>query len=165
MISIDGRGIYILILKNTCEEWVKPGSLPYTLFQQGIYAYVGSAKGPGGLARRINRHLKRHKKIKWHIDYLTCKDTWIPIAVIYSECFSCCEEALVQQLEKSGLWTHMVKGFGSSDTDAFSHFLKFKYNDITRAVKIAEKAFLGIGLKPQKIIFRKEDKKSLGGDL
>lgn len=37
----------------------------------GFYLYCGSARGPGGLAARIARHMRRAKKIRWHIDRLT----------------------------------------------------------------------------------------------
>ena len=36
----------------------------------GIYVYVGSALGPGGLAARVDRHALPEKVLHWHIDYL-----------------------------------------------------------------------------------------------
>lgn len=36
----------------------------------GYYAYVGSARGPGGLASRLLRHVCRRGKPFWHIDFL-----------------------------------------------------------------------------------------------
>jgi Uri superfamily endonuclease len=38
--------------------------------QPGFYVYVGSAHGPGGLERRLDRHVRDTKKLKWHIDFL-----------------------------------------------------------------------------------------------
>ena len=37
----------------------------------GLYVYVGSAFGPGGLGARLRRHFRRGKSLRWHIDYLT----------------------------------------------------------------------------------------------
>ncbi|MGB9617311.1 MAG: DUF123 domain-containing protein, partial [Desulfomonilaceae bacterium] len=41
------------------------------LFTPGYYVYLGSAKQYGGIESRVNRHLKKNKKLRWHIDYLT----------------------------------------------------------------------------------------------
>ena len=37
----------------------------------GFYLYCGSAKGPGGLAARLARHMRHGKAIRWHVDVLT----------------------------------------------------------------------------------------------
>ena len=37
----------------------------------GVYAYVGSARGSGGLRARCRRHLRRQKIQRWHIDWLS----------------------------------------------------------------------------------------------
>jgi len=39
--------------------------------EPGRYAYCGSARGPGGLAARLNRHLRAAKPVHWHVDHLT----------------------------------------------------------------------------------------------
>ena len=44
------------------------GVLGPVAFPKGFYAYCGSAMV--GLAARINRHLRRKKKVRWHVDYL-----------------------------------------------------------------------------------------------
>ncbi len=39
--------------------------------EPGVYAYVGSAFGPGGLAARLRRHLcGERRRLWWHIDWL-----------------------------------------------------------------------------------------------
>jgi Uri superfamily endonuclease len=40
-------------------------------FEAGLYAYIGSAHGPGGLRGRVMRHLRHDKAPHWHIDRLT----------------------------------------------------------------------------------------------
>jgi len=46
------------------------GRLGEVVLKEGIYLYVGSAQGPGGLHGRILRHLKKGNVQKWHVDYL-----------------------------------------------------------------------------------------------
>ncbi|MBK1669368.1 hypothetical protein CKO28_15120 [Rhodovibrio sodomensis] len=37
----------------------------------GVYLYVGSANGPGGLRARVARHLRADKRPRWHVDQVT----------------------------------------------------------------------------------------------
>ncbi len=45
--------------------------MPGTLLEPGIYLYLGSANGPGGLRARVARHLRADKRPRWHVDQLT----------------------------------------------------------------------------------------------
>lgn len=76
----------------------------------GIYVYAGSANGPGGIAARVARHMRRAKKPHWHVDALTLTASNITARAFPngSEC------ALVERLIAAG---HEVAlpGFGSSD--------------------------------------------------
>lgn len=36
----------------------------------GVYVYVGSAQGPGGVAARLGRHVRGAGRPRWHIDAL-----------------------------------------------------------------------------------------------
>ena len=60
---------------------IQIGRLGRFYFFPGTYIYVGSAWGPGGLAARIGRHLKKEKQRRWHIDYLRqyllMKEIWV----------------------------------------------------------------------------------------
>jgi Uri superfamily endonuclease len=74
----------------------------------GCYLYCGSAKGPGGLRARIERHMRRGKPVRWHIDNLTEAGRVLGVWTIVGghEC----------QLAAS--LTHLpipIDGFGSSD--------------------------------------------------
>jgi Uri superfamily endonuclease len=63
-------GAYVLFIEVAVPLEITVGRLgPYAL-SPGIYAYVGSAYGPGGLRARLARHLRTEKKLRWHIDYL-----------------------------------------------------------------------------------------------
>jgi Uri superfamily endonuclease len=46
------------------------GRLGTFRFPAGLYAYAGSARGPGGLAGRLRHHGAVAAKPHWHIDYL-----------------------------------------------------------------------------------------------
>jgi hypothetical protein len=63
-------GTYALLLEATTIQDVQIGKLGVLHMLPGIYVYVGSALGPGGLAARIERHARQEKTLRWHIDYL-----------------------------------------------------------------------------------------------
>ena len=66
----DQPGTYVLILRVFRPASVRVGRLGRFHFPAGWYAYVGSARGPGGLAARISRHLRSPKPSRWHVDHL-----------------------------------------------------------------------------------------------
>lgn len=65
-------GLYVLLCELDDTFTLDIGRLGRFSFAPGSYAYVGSARGPGGLAARLNRHLRppKQKQPHWHIDYL-----------------------------------------------------------------------------------------------
>ncbi|HYW00119.1 MAG TPA: GIY-YIG nuclease family protein [Candidatus Acidoferrum sp.] len=66
-------GTYSILLKCSKRFRLKLGCLGYVNVKRGHYVYTGSALGKGStsLEGRINRHRRRSKTIRWHIDYLT----------------------------------------------------------------------------------------------
>ncbi len=56
------KGVYVLFLECRRETTIRVGSIGELRTQAGIYAYVGSAYGGGGLKSRLGRHLKTAKK-------------------------------------------------------------------------------------------------------
>jgi sugar fermentation stimulation protein A len=62
-------GCYQLILQVKKEQTLPVGKLGQLTFIPGVYVYCG--RHLIALGNRINRHLKREKKTRWHIDYLT----------------------------------------------------------------------------------------------
>ncbi|NKB58629.1 MAG: DUF123 domain-containing protein [Alphaproteobacteria bacterium] len=86
----------------------------------GYYLYAGSARGPGGLRARIARHLRRDKKLHWHVDHLTNAATSL-FAFPIPDGREC---ALVQALVQSDNYHPPLPGFGSSDCkNCISHLL------------------------------------------
>ena len=96
---------------------IRVGSLGVVGFKKGYYVYVGS--GQRYLEKRIQRHKKKIKKVKWHIDYLTTNsDVRVIEAAAYNlpkkyECI------LANMLRSMGFKS--VKGFGSTDCRCTSH--------------------------------------------
>jgi len=115
------KGVYILRIFLDRDKRIRIGSLDTIDFKKGLYAYVGSAMG--GLEQRIGRHLRKNKKMHWHIDYLLGKAEIIKVLV--RETNSKSEECTAAaELKKSG--GAPVYGFGCSDCKCKSHLFYFK---------------------------------------
>ncbi|MFN4133687.1 MAG: DUF123 domain-containing protein, partial [Candidatus Hadarchaeales archaeon] len=61
-------GVYVLLIQVPYSLATKVGEIGNIEFEEGYYAYVGS--GMSGVDKRVGRHLRKEKKIYWHIDYL-----------------------------------------------------------------------------------------------
>ena len=91
-------------------------------FKKGNYIYIGSAKAC--IEARLRRHLKKNKKIYWHIDYLL-KDERTQISKIWIidkkvECQTAevfCQDPTTEIIKK---------GFGSSDCKCLTHLFFIK---------------------------------------
>ncbi|NOZ26788.1 MAG: GIY-YIG nuclease family protein [Chloroflexi bacterium] len=68
-------GTYVLFFHLAEPLTISPGRLGTHHLDSGWYAYVGSARGPGGLAARVARHLRpaAEKRCHWHVDHLTAR--------------------------------------------------------------------------------------------
>ncbi len=79
----------------------------------GLYVYAGSARGPGGLRARVHRHLRKEKRLRWHVDALTMAAEDI-VALLYpGELPSECD--LIEALLECGRFEPALPGLGSSD--------------------------------------------------
>ena len=63
-------GTYVLGLHLREDREVTVGRFGTFAFSAGLYAYVGSACGPGGLRARLERHWRGPRRSHWHVDYL-----------------------------------------------------------------------------------------------
>lgn len=74
-------GTYILILEASARRRIRIGALGMLELNPGFYAYVGSARGSGGLAARLAHHRRRTRSPHWHVDYLRChtvfREVWL----------------------------------------------------------------------------------------
>ena len=112
-------GTYALLLEATAMREVPIGKLGLLHMLPGIYVYVGSALGPGGLAARIDRHALREKTLHWHIDYLRAATrliaVWFARGAKHREC------RWSRMLEQADGAQIPLDGFGSSDCRCRSH--------------------------------------------
>ena len=102
---------------------IRVGKLGQFAFPAGWYVYVGSARGPGGLAARVSRHCKASKVLRWHVDYLRAYAK--PVAVWY---------AIGDQKHECD-WARLLvaisdgpgspQGFGASDCRCSTHLAHF----------------------------------------
>jgi len=115
------KGIYCLILK-TGGAVLPVGALGEMQFPAGWYIYVGSALGPGGLAR-VNRHIRVYREAcdhrpRWHIDRLLTDSRFVLTAAVCGETTARLECTLARSLGGDG-----VRGFGCSDCRCTTHLL------------------------------------------
>lgn len=64
-------GSYAIILYLNDDCYIDIGKKGRYYFETGYYIYAGS--GIRNLIQRVDRHFKKDKALKWHIDYLSVK--------------------------------------------------------------------------------------------
>ncbi len=129
---------YILFIKVDRDTVLSVGSLGEIKFKKGVYVYVGS--GGRNIYKRIGRHFKREKRLRWHIDYLTTRYQPYKAWIIQGKDLD--EERLVATLIERYPY---VKGFGASDSRHPSHLFHLNNNELKKLREILQK----IGLKIQ----------------
>ncbi len=114
-----GPGSYVLVFSLPEPLTFASGRFRGRTVPAGWYAYAGSARGPGGLRGRVSRHMKKRKKRRWHIDWLTCAREEI-FALGFAQETEC---HLAGALRQAG-HVSPLPGFGSSDCkDCESHLV------------------------------------------
>ena len=127
------KGSYILLIRVKKNSRIKVGKLGVLHFPAGIYCYVGSAMGRGNpLLKRIERHLRKKKKIRWHVDYLLVKPSVTVEAVFLFPSQKRLECLISRKMEKYAEFS--VNGFGCSDCKCKSHLHYFK--DLKKALEV-----------------------------
>ncbi|MFB6100537.1 MAG: DUF123 domain-containing protein [Candidatus Nanohalobium sp.] len=112
------KGSYTLLIELSETSTIEVGSLGEIEFQNGFYAYNGSAFGPGGL-KRVNRHREKSEERDdphWHIDYLLVQENSEIVEVFIKDADHECK--LSQEMAEKFL---EVQDFGCSDCDCGSH--------------------------------------------
>jgi Uri superfamily endonuclease len=120
----DRPGTYALVLDLPHALMdVRIGCLGEFHFPAGWYVYVGSARGPGGLAARLARHLRLDKSPHWHIDYFRVHarpvEIWYAIGMQRREC------AWTQVIAGLSRASVPVPRFGASDCRCPAHLIHF----------------------------------------
>ncbi|HMA05960.1 MAG TPA: DUF123 domain-containing protein [Methanomicrobiales archaeon] len=135
------KGIYALVFRNrSCRLTI--GSLGEVRFRRGWHVYVGSARGPGGLAR-VRRHrrlsIARDRAPKWHVDHLLVSPFFSLHAIVCGPTGKDLECSLA-----GALGGGCVPSFGSGDCACEGHLF---YRPKDPGKEIME-AMAGLGLKP-----------------
>jgi Uri superfamily endonuclease len=139
LVTMDSSEIggYVLLLRLKERNDIRIGRLGTLQFNPGYYAYVGSAMR--GLKQRISRHLRKEKKLHWHIDYFLEKANVVKVIVCQSDNSIECDIAG----EIGSIYT-VINGFGSSDCKCPGHLF---YNSLMFGDNIMRK-LESAGMKP-----------------
>lgn len=121
---MSARGTYALLLHMDAPQRVVVGALGALTFPRGWYLYLGSARGPGGLAARLARHRRRgDKRFHWHIDYLravaTLVEIWTDTGAARRECDWAAAAAALPDA------SIVVPRFGASDCRCPAHLFHY----------------------------------------
>ena len=108
-------GLYIAVFMLPKRSHVRIGALGNCTFQAGVYMYVGSAQR--NLMARIERHGRRNKPLRWHIDYLSAKARMLGAILVPGSRRQECSLAR----KVAALHPRIVPGFGSSDCGCEGH--------------------------------------------
>ena len=121
MLSLPGT--YALIFSASRKGKLSIGKIGTLELKLGIYIYIGSAFGPGGLKARIRHHCRKAVRPHWHIDHLAS-------ALALKEIWYTCDP-----IHREHQWATMIAnirggslplaGFGSSDCRCKSHLFFF----------------------------------------
>jgi len=121
---------YILAINVSEDLKIRVGQLGEVSFKEGDYIYIGSAIGC--LETRLRRHLRKNKKIYWHIDYLL-ENKRAKILQIWTidkkiECQTAevfCQDSTTEIIKKC---------FGSSDCKCMTHLFYTKNKERVKKI-------------------------------
>ena len=108
-------GLYIAVFRLDAERTIRVGGLGRFAFPRGVYLYVGSAQR--NLAARLERHGRRRKPLRWHIDYLSARATMLGAILVPGGREGECRLAA----EVGRLHPRFIDGFGASDCRCGGH--------------------------------------------
>jgi len=107
--------VYIAVFDLPMDRYISVGKLGRFLFREGFYFYVGSAQR--NLSARLERHNKKTKPLRWHIDYLSTKAEMLGAMTMSGPRHRECELAK----ELAGIYEIPVPRFGASDCRCGGH--------------------------------------------
>ncbi len=120
--TLNLGGIYMLNIEIEREINITVGSLGNLKFKKGFYVYVGSAIT--NLEKRVRRHKRKEKKLRWHIDYLTVRANKITAyPIVTRKKLECPLASAIARIAPDS-----VPNFGSSDCSCRSHLFYFPEN-------------------------------------
>lgn len=118
------EGTYALFLRSPTRSERHVGALGKMTIRAGVYVYVGSAFGPGGVRARVQRHARSDGSPHWHIDYLrphtSLEVAWYTHDDTPREC------AWATVFREDPRTSVPLHGFGASDCDCATHLLLYE---------------------------------------
>jgi len=114
-------GTYVVWLRVPTACTITVGRLGSVAIRRGVYAYVGSAFGPGGVHARVRRHRAGTTAPHWHIDYLRPTGRLYRVWHTYDPERRECAWARVLRALPGG--ETPVEGFGASDCSCTAHLV------------------------------------------
>ncbi len=116
-------GAYALLFELKKSSRVFIPRFGEIIFKPGFYVYSGSAKK--NLVPRVERHLRKSKILKWHIDYFSSMKS-VTVRKVFL--FTGRSECEINQFFKNLGGKIILESFGSSDcrNKCVSHFLYFE---------------------------------------
>jgi sugar fermentation stimulation protein A len=108
-------GVYIAVFRLHQARRIPVGGLGRISFLAGFYFYAGSAQR--NLSARLERHGRKRKLLRWHIDYLSAEAEMLGAITFAGPRRRECELAK----ELAGTYKRVVPGFGASDCRCGGH--------------------------------------------
>jgi Uri superfamily endonuclease len=134
-------GTYALIIRINDTFRLEVGKLGFFVIHPGIYIYLGSAHGSGGLRGRLKHHFRRGIRPHWHIDYLRTVGSIQAYALIESTIresdYIPLECQWAQFLSRQPGSHIPIPKFGAGDCSSgcHSHLIKFPFIDCSDYLK------------------------------
>jgi Uri superfamily endonuclease len=139
-------GTYALLIPLAAAAVVQVGRLGTIRLAPGLYIYVGSALGPGGLRARVAHHASPLcAKPHWHIDYLRPAAPLTRVILTYSTLRL--EHAWAAALASLTGSRIPIARFGSSDCACPAHLVHFPRPPGLRRLTAALHAACGADLQ------------------
>jgi len=114
---VADKGLYIAVFYLPKARAIRVGRLGRLAFRRGFYLYVGSAQR--GLEARLERHGRKRKPRRWHIDHLSAHAEMLGAVVVPGPRSRECK--LAEEL--AGKFERVVPGFGASDCRCPGHLM------------------------------------------
>jgi hypothetical protein len=105
----EDKGTYVQIVFVAQTKRLGMGRLGVFDILPGHYAYVGSARGLGGIRARVGHHLESAAAPHWHIDYLLGVATPVEVR------FAIPDRKLEQDLREADWLPGTAQGWGGKN--------------------------------------------------
>lgn len=119
------KGTYTIVIRCNHVGFTTFGKLGRAKLLKGHYLYTGSALGRGAvsLEGRLGRHIRRQKRLKWHIDYLTSRADCNVTSAVYVVSDRHLECRVNRSISKGLDISPVLLKIGASDCKCNGHLL------------------------------------------